>query len=267
MDEVEQLCSRVGSSAAGGCSPRAPLSTCAARRHLLAGRARRAGGRVGRHAGLTPTRVGLSGGCADLGPVRDLTQARAAAITVSWSGRARGQRGSHGQALAAGGVPGADQPSHRRCLLCARPGRAEALGRYASRPGEAGAALARRDARRAAGAAEVAGGLGAAAGRCRCCAASVLRGLFVFVPDRHARLVALQGTPAQILPALLPSQFVIVALSRSSPDTTAPFVVLCAAMARGDWGRGTIETSLLPRPARISHRGRAGAGPGDRGDG
>jgi ABC-2 type transport system permease protein len=66
---------------------------------------------------------------------------------------------------------------------------------------------------------------------------------------------ALQGTPAQILPALLPSQFVIVALTQL-PYTTAAFVVLGAAMAGGDWGRGTIGTSLLAGPGRV----RTGAG-------
>jgi ABC-2 type transport system permease protein len=66
---------------------------------------------------------------------------------------------------------------------------------------------------------------------------------------------AVQGTPAQNLPALLPSQFVIVALTQL-PYTTAAFVVLGAAMAGGDWGRGTIGTSLLAGPGRV----RTGAG-------
>jgi hypothetical protein len=58
-----------------------------------------------------------------------------------------------------------------------------------------------------------------------------------------------------ILPSLLPSQFVIVALALL-PSTTAPFVVLGAVMGGGDWERGTIGTSLLAGPGRV----RAAAG-------
>ena len=78
---------------------------------------------------------------------------------------------------------------------------------------------------------------------------------FVFYLTVTPAEYAQQGTPAQILPALLPSQFVIVALTQF-PYTTAPFVVLGAAMAGGDWGRGTIGTSLLAGPGRV----RAAAG-------
>jgi len=60
------------------------------------------------------------------------------------------------------------------------------------------------------------------------------------VPAEYAQ----QGSPAMILPSLLPSQFVIVALTLL-PLTTTPFVVLGAVMAGGDWERGTIGTSLL----------------------
>jgi ABC-2 type transport system permease protein len=66
---------------------------------------------------------------------------------------------------------------------------------------------------------------------------------------------AQQGSPAQILPSLLPSQFVIVALALL-PTTTAPFMVLGAVMSGGDWERGTIGTSLLAGPGRV----RAAAG-------
>jgi ABC-2 type transport system permease protein len=61
-------------------------------------------------------------------------------------------------------------------------------------------------------------------------------------------MYAQQGTPAQALPALLPSQFVIQAIG--SIGLTAPFIVLGAVIAGGDWGRGTITTSLLQRPGR-----------------
>lgn len=56
------------------------------------------------------------------------------------------------------------------------------------------------------------------------------------------------GTPAQNLPALLPSQFAIQAVNDVS--FTAPFIVLGAVIAGGDWGRGTIRTSLLQGPSR-----------------
>jgi ABC-2 type transport system permease protein len=71
------------------------------------------------------------------------------------------------------------------------------------------------------------------------------------VPAEYAQ----QGSPGMILPSLLPSQFVIVALTLL-PLTTAPFVVLGAVMAGGDWERGTIGTSLLAGPGRV----RAAAG-------
>jgi ABC-2 type transport system permease protein len=61
-------------------------------------------------------------------------------------------------------------------------------------------------------------------------------------------MYASRGTPAQALPALLPSQFVIQAIG--SIGSTAPFIVLGAVIAGGDWGRGTITTSLLQRPGR-----------------
>jgi hypothetical protein len=58
------------------------------------------------------------------------------------------------------------------------------------------------------------------------------------------------GTPAQNLQSLLPSQFNIIAVSQFSIYGTVPFIVLGAAMAGGDWGRGTITTALLQRPGR-----------------
>jgi ABC-2 type transport system permease protein len=56
------------------------------------------------------------------------------------------------------------------------------------------------------------------------------------------------GTPAQNLPGLLPSQFAIQAVNELF--FTAPFIVLGAVIAGGDWGRGTIKTSLLQGPSR-----------------
>ena len=61
-------------------------------------------------------------------------------------------------------------------------------------------------------------------------------------------MYAQEGTPAQDLPAMLPSQFVIQAVG--SLFFTAPFIVLGAVIAGGDWGRGTIRTSLLAGPGR-----------------
>ncbi len=61
-------------------------------------------------------------------------------------------------------------------------------------------------------------------------------------------MYSLEGTPAQNLPALLPSQYVIQAVG--SFNFTAPFIVLGAVIAGGDWGRGTIRTSLLAGPSR-----------------
>jgi ABC-2 type transport system permease protein len=57
-----------------------------------------------------------------------------------------------------------------------------------------------------------------------------------------------QGTPAQNLPALLPSQFVIQSVEQFY--FTAPFIVLGAVIAGSDWSRGTIRTSLLAGPSR-----------------
>jgi ABC-type transport system involved in multi-copper enzyme maturation permease subunit len=62
-------------------------------------------------------------------------------------------------------------------------------------------------------------------------------------------MYAQEGTPAQDLPAVLPSQFVIQAVG--SLFFTAPFIVLGAVIAGGDWGRGTIRTSLLAGPGRV----------------
>jgi ABC-2 type transport system permease protein len=58
----------------------------------------------------------------------------------------------------------------------------------------------------------------------------------------------LEGTPAQNLPALLPSQFVIQAVGEFY--FTAPFIVLGAVIAGGDWGRGTIKTAMTAGPSR-----------------
>ena len=57
-----------------------------------------------------------------------------------------------------------------------------------------------------------------------------------------------EGTPAQALSGLLPSQFNILAIEQVA--ITAPFIVLGAVMAGGDWGRGTIKSSLLAGPGR-----------------
>ena len=58
------------------------------------------------------------------------------------------------------------------------------------------------------------------------------------------------GTPGQNLPSLLPSQFNIIAVNQFTFSGTAPFIILGAVMAGGDWGRGTIATALLQRPGR-----------------
>jgi ABC-2 type transport system permease protein len=71
-------------------------------------------------------------------------------------------------------------------------------------------------------------------------------------PAQYAQL----GSPSQMLPAMLPSQFVIAATEQFSFSAVAPFVVLGAVMAGGDWGRGTIGTSLVSGPGRV----RTGAG-------
>jgi ABC-2 type transport system permease protein len=66
-------------------------------------------------------------------------------------------------------------------------------------------------------------------------------------PDQYSAV----GTPSQILPTILPSQFVIVVAGNFGFTGTAPFVVLGAVLAGGDWGRGTIKTSLLQAPGRL----------------
>ena len=58
------------------------------------------------------------------------------------------------------------------------------------------------------------------------------------------------GTPGMILPSMLPSQFNITAVNQFTFSGTAPFIILGAIMAGGDWGRGTITTALLQRPGR-----------------
>lgn len=66
-------------------------------------------------------------------------------------------------------------------------------------------------------------------------------------PAQYAQL----GSPAQNLPTMLPSQFVIAATSQFAFSGLAPFIVLGAMMAGGDWRRGTIRTSLLQEPGRL----------------
>jgi len=61
---------------------------------------------------------------------------------------------------------------------------------------------------------------------------------------------AVYGTPAQAFSSLTPSQFNIIAVNQFNFSGTAPFMVLGAIMAGGDWGRGTIGTALLQRPGR-----------------
>jgi ABC-2 type transport system permease protein len=69
-----------------------------------------------------------------------------------------------------------------------------------------------------------------------------------------------EGTPAQNLQGLLPSQFNIIAVFQFTFAGTAPFIVLGAAMAGGDWGRGTITTALLQGPGRArTFAGQVGA--------
>jgi len=64
------------------------------------------------------------------------------------------------------------------------------------------------------------------------------------------------GSPDQILPTLLPGQFVVVAVGTfgsvgALPSVgTVPAVVLGALLAGGDWGRGSIKTSLSQGPGR-----------------
>jgi ABC-2 type transport system permease protein len=58
------------------------------------------------------------------------------------------------------------------------------------------------------------------------------------------------GTPSQALGSLTLSQFNIIAVMQFNFSGTAPFIVLGAVMAGGDWSRGTIATSLLQRPGR-----------------
>ena len=76
---------------------------------------------------------------------------------------------------------------------------------------------------------------------------SYLSSFLGYLGDTPA-MYAREGTPAQDLPAMLPSQFVIQAVG--SLFFTAPFIVLGVVIAGGDWGRGTIRTSLLAGPGR-----------------
>jgi ABC-2 type transport system permease protein len=74
-----------------------------------------------------------------------------------------------------------------------------------------------------------------------------LVGFLEYAGDTPARY-AQEGTPAQNLPSLLPIQFNIQVIEQVA--ITAPFIVLGAVMAGGDWGRGTIKTALLAGPGR-----------------
>jgi ABC-type transport system involved in multi-copper enzyme maturation permease subunit len=74
-----------------------------------------------------------------------------------------------------------------------------------------------------------------------------LLGFLEYLGDTPA-LYAQEGTPAQTLPSLLPIQFNIEAIEQVA--ITAPFIVLGAVIAGGDWGRGTIKTALLAGPGR-----------------
>ncbi len=76
---------------------------------------------------------------------------------------------------------------------------------------------------------------------------------FIFYLSLTPADYATDGTPAQVLMALLPSQFNIVAVMQFDYTGTAPFIDLGAVMAGGDWSRGTISTALQQR--------RAGPGP------
>src|SRR5580692_5010390 len=61
---------------------------------------------------------------------------------------------------------------------------------------------------------------------------------------------ATYGTPGQALGSLTLSQFNIIAVMQFNFSGTAPFIVLGAVMAGGDWSRGTITTALMQRPGR-----------------
>jgi len=61
---------------------------------------------------------------------------------------------------------------------------------------------------------------------------------------------ATYGTPSQALGSLTLSQFNIIAVMQFNFSGTAPFIVLGAVMAGGDWSRGTIATALLQTPGR-----------------
>ena len=63
---------------------------------------------------------------------------------------------------------------------------------------------------------------------------------------------ATYGTPSQAFGSLTPSQFNIIAVNQFNFSGTAPFIILGAVMAGGDWGRGTITTALLQRPGRAA---------------
>jgi len=61
---------------------------------------------------------------------------------------------------------------------------------------------------------------------------------------------ATYGTPAQAVGSLTMSQFNIIAVNQFNLSGNAPFIILGAVMAGGDWSRGTITTALLQRAGR-----------------
>ncbi|MGH3149472.1 MAG: hypothetical protein ACRDOB_01905 [Streptosporangiaceae bacterium] len=59
---------------------------------------------------------------------------------------------------------------------------------------------------------------------------------------------ASSGTPAQALPSMLPSQFVIETVG--DLGFTVAFLLLGAVMAGGSWGQGTLRTALMQGQSR-----------------
>ena len=72
---------------------------------------------------------------------------------------------------------------------------------------------------------------------------------FTFVAYLGSRTDTAFGSPTQLLAPMLPSQFILSALEQFGQ--TAPFILLGAVIAGGDWGRGTVATALVQAPGRI----------------
>ena len=81
---------------------------------------------------------------------------------------------------------------------------------------------------------------------------------FTFAIYLGSRTDSAFGSPTQLLAPMLSSQFILSALEQFGQ--TAPFILLGAVIADGDWGRGTGRYRRLRRHPAVDHGRAAAAG-------